>query len=118
MASTISVHEYAEPICSAWTCWEMSRMRLRYCKQRARAAVTSKKLRRVMSCIGHSQTGLPPRAGLAATAARNIPVDSAASTPRARSAHKRGGGSFRPLLDDGPVIIAGVAGLLEQPDPA
>src|SRR5579871_4881991 len=120
MASTISVHEYAEPICSACTCCEMSRMRLRYCKQRARAAATSKKLRRVMSCIVRlPERGLGSRQGraAAAVACRKTPVDSIASTPRALRPQARRG-SFRPLLDDGPVIIAGVAGLLEQLDPA
>src|SRR5258706_14371448 len=75
MTSTISVQEYAEPMCSAETCWEMSRMRRRNLRQRSRAAPASNVLLRAL--IG--------------------PIRS---------------------FDDRPVVVPGIAGLLERLLPA
>src|SRR5262249_4016027 len=115
----------------------MSRIRLRKRRQRSRAAASSKKFRLVMSCIERlSRTAcqfdrIPQRSGPlparpAALAARN-PLAAAArlraklarkSRPTSEPNRPTDGGSSRRLLNDGPVVIAGIAGRLEHLDPA
>src|SRR5712691_11356579 len=84
-------------------------MRLRKRRHRSRAAVSSKKYRLVMSCIEtFLKAGRP--------AAESSGLDRL--KPSAPELALPCGRSSKGLLNDGPVVIARVAGLLEQPDPA
>src|SRR5215208_210977 len=112
MQSTISVHEYADPMCSAWTCWEMSRIRLRKRRHRSRAAASLKKFRLVISCIEN----FPHRRNMV-VGARPDPDGPVLLHP-GHAFRAACGGCSKRLLDDGPVIIARIAGLVEQLDPA
>src|SRR5262249_53683642 len=82
-------------------------MRLRKRKHRSRAAASSKKFRLVMSSIEPSR-GPPHFGDVGSGTSRSPPLCEPSPVCSSRS---------RRLLDDGPVVITGVAGLLEQLDP-
>src|SRR5215216_7446837 len=93
----------------------MSRMRLRKRRQRSRAAASSKKFRLVMSCI-ETWRGTASCFRIVRAPCRLEPLPGR----RARALHMSPahGGCSKRLLDDGPVVIASIASLSKQPDPA